>query len=160
MSSISQSRAALRIFGDDLVPDEISVLLGSRPTDSYSKGEVRHTSTGHVITRKTGMWKITAAPREPEDLDHQVHEVLSALSSDMAVWSTLNQKYQIDLFCGLFMEGSNEGCSLSVATMSALAARGIEVGFDIYAPDRPIDPSAPCPCESGKAYSQCCAPST
>ena len=160
MSSISRSRAALRIFGEHLDPDEISALLGSRPTDSYSKGEVRRTSSGHVVTRKAGMWSITASPREPEGLDDQVHEVLSGLSTDMAVWSTLNQKYRVDLFCGLFMEETNEGFSLSVATMSALAARGIEIGLDIYAPDRPIDPAAPCPCESGKAYSQCCAPST
>jgi hypothetical protein len=40
----------------------------------------------------------------------------------------------VDLFCGFFMEESAPGFTLSVRSLTALAARGIEAGFCIYGP--------------------------
>lgn len=39
MAAFDHSPAALRFFGDELVPDEISALLGANPTVSYQKGQ-------------------------------------------------------------------------------------------------------------------------
>jgi len=43
--------------------------------------------------------------------------------------------YKIDLFCGLFMGGSNEGISISPESMVALGLRHMELGLDIYGAD-------------------------
>jgi len=44
-------------------------------------------------------------------------------------------RFEVDIFCGLFMGSSNEGLSLSPRTLSALGQCGIELGLDIYGPD-------------------------
>jgi hypothetical protein len=80
------------------------------------------------------MWSLTAEPREPEDLDSQVAEIIGKLTQDIEVWTALSERFAIDLFCGLFMQESNEGLSLSPKTLMALADRNIEIGLDIYAP--------------------------
>jgi hypothetical protein len=82
-----------------------------------------------------GMWRLVASKREPEDLDGQIAELLSKLTDDLDVWASIARTYQLDLFCGLFMGGSNEGLSISPETMAALGLRHIELGLDIYGGD-------------------------
>ncbi len=97
-------------MGDDLVPDEISRLLGCPPTKSQAQGKVvRDQKTGRDYTKKFGMWRLAAADREPENLNEQVAELLSLVTQDLAVWSKLRRRFEIDLFCGLFMEQTNGG---------------------------------------------------
>ncbi len=54
------------------------------------------------------------------------------MSTNMETWKRITNKYKVDLFCGLFLEGMNEGFSLSPEVMLMLGQRGIEIGFDIY----------------------------
>jgi hypothetical protein len=133
MAHLARSVAALRIIGDDLVPEEVSSLLGAPPTRAERKGEAIPTKTGERIA-KTGGWRLEAMATEPENLDAQVSELLSLLTSDLEVWHTLRERYRLDLFCGWFMNESNEGVSISPSTLLALGQRGIELGLDIYAP--------------------------
>jgi hypothetical protein len=141
MAQLSRSLVSLRVTGGDLDPDEVSSLLGAVPTMSYRKGEPLKAGSLHF--RRTGMWNLKAAKRAPEDMDGQVEEILRQLTSNLEVWRALGERFEIDLFCGWFMEETNEGLSISPKTMSALAARGIELGVDIYAPrDEPPDPAS------------------
>jgi hypothetical protein len=43
-------------------------------------------------------------------------------------------KYRVDPFCGLFMDGGNEGLTISPASLVALGQRGIELALDVYGP--------------------------
>ena len=158
MAQINRSYATLRISGEDLVPSDVSKLLGYEASLVQIKGQVfvgKH--TGRERIAKSGMWRIQATNCEPEDLDFQISEILEKLSPDLAVWTALSKKYDIDLFCGLFMEVSNEGMEISTRSLSLLAGRGIRLGLDIYGPDD----GGPnyddlCPCGSGKKYGDCC----
>ena len=67
-------------------------------------------------------------------MDAQVHWIFSRLTSDLKIWKKLGEHYRIDLFCGLFLERANRGVTLAPETMAAIAARGAELGFDIYSP--------------------------
>jgi hypothetical protein len=158
MPQIAKSVATLRVFGDDLIPESVSAILGAIPTDSYRKGDVKLLRSGKELIYKTGMWRRGVPDREPEDLDGQVRELLAGLTSDLTAWRDLSERNKNDLFCSLFMEDSNEGFSLSVSTLSALAERGIELDLDVYAPSKELAASEPCPCGSGKTYGECCAP--
>ena len=120
-------------MGDDLIPEEISSLLGAEPTRAQRKGEALAAKSGVRIARSGG-WQLHATDTEPEDLDGQVVELLGTLSQDMLVWESLADRFRIDLFCGWFMKEGNEGVSISPATLRALGQRGIELGLDIYAP--------------------------
>jgi hypothetical protein len=133
MGPIHSSKATLRIFGDDVVPTEITRLLGSQPTTARAKGETWvGAKSGKEITARTGNWRLEASAREPEDLDGQVQELLGKLTQDLEVWAALAQRFRVDLFCGLFMKSANEGVDLSPATLAALGNRGIKLSLDIY----------------------------
>lgn len=139
MSAIGRSVAALRISGDALDPNEITVQIGSRPTTSYRKGDVRKTPRGGEIVRRFGMWLLEAEERKPGDVNAQIQEILSRVTPDLAVWKALSQKWDIDIFFGLFMNESNEGFPLSPSVMTSLGERNITIGFDIYAPSRELE---------------------
>lgn len=132
MGVIGHSVVTLRFFGDELVPDEITALLGADPTVSYRKGEeLVGSKTGILRTAKTGSWRLSAARREPEDVDAQILEVLGQLTQDLGVWESLSH-FEPDLFCGLFMGSSNDGLPLSAKALLSLGQRGIALGLDIY----------------------------
>ena len=132
MAAFDHSLITLRFFGDDLLPDEISALLGENPTASHHKGqELRGNQSGTVRIARTGSWRLSAPRREPEDLEAQIFEILDQLTGDLAVWQSL-ARFRPDLFCGLFMGSSNDGFSLSPRALLALGQRGIELGLDIY----------------------------
>jgi hypothetical protein len=134
MAHLRRSKVTLRIMGDALVPEEITALLGVSPTTAKTKGEkIVDRKTGKVRIAKSGMWRLCAMPREPEDMDGQIHEILSQMTNDLVVWQGIAKRFKIDLFCGLFMGCSNEGFMISPQSLAALGARGIEMGLDIYA---------------------------
>ncbi len=129
-----KSTVALRVFSDELEPRQVAALLGCEPSQSYRKGDL--VSPGRsTATRKYGMWSLATAEAEPEGLDQQIQSLLARLTPDPQVWQSLAAKYRVDLICGYFMSGSNQGFTLSTATLGALAQRRIEIGFDIYAPE-------------------------
>lgn len=132
MSAFDHSMAALRFFGDDLVPDEITALLRASPRESHHKGqELIGKRTGNKRITKTGSWRLRAIDRAPEDLEGQIFEILDQLTQDLSVWASLS-RYQPDLFCGLFMGSSNDGVTLSAKALLAIGQRGISLGLDTY----------------------------
>jgi hypothetical protein len=135
MPVLHRSVATLRIMGDDLIPAEITKLLGSEPTESQAKGDqIIAPKTGNIRIARSGMWRLHATEREPEDINGQVNEVLDKLTCDLNAWTEIAQRFKIDFFCGLFMDVGNEGIELSPQTMILLGQRGIKLGLDIYAP--------------------------
>lgn len=132
MGALDHSVATLRFSGDDLVPEEISELLGASPTESCRKGqELVGKRTGTVRIARTGSWRLSAVRREPEDLEAQVFEILDRLTPTISVWQSLS-RYEPDLFCGIFMASGNDGLPLSAKALLALGQRGIALGLDIY----------------------------
>ena len=134
MGAIHHSAASLRFFGEDLVPEEITALLGASPTRSCRRGDDTSTKAGIVRIAKTGSWRLHAERREPEDLEAQVFELLDQLTPDLEIWASLS-RYTPDLFCGIFMASRNDGFPLSAKALLALGERGIAMDLDIYSPD-------------------------
>ena len=136
MATISKTKVCLRVIGDDLIPNEISKLLGNEPTRMMIKGEpFSWSKQGKPRIAKSGMWRIEASEKIPGNLDEQISELLSQLTGNLDIWRSLSEKYTIDMFCGLFMEASMEGISLSAKSLLSLGQRGIEIDFDMYGPD-------------------------
>jgi hypothetical protein len=51
----------------------------------------------------------------------------------MGVWKALAARFRIDIFCGLFMEESNnEGLDLSPETLILLGERRFVLALDVY----------------------------
>ena len=132
MAVPDHSLATLRFFGDELVPEEISGLLGASPTVSYQKGqELIGSRTGTKRITKTGCWRLSAADRKPADLESQIFEILQQLNADLSIWASL-ARFEPNIYCGLFMGNRNDGTSLSAEALLALGQRGIALGLEIY----------------------------
>lgn len=134
MPQLQRSAAALRINGDGLVPDEISRIIGSEPSHSHRKGDRFVGPDGSTYQRKSGQWSLEATDRSPEDVNDQIAEILGRLTDDLTVWANLAANYRVDLFCGWFMAGRDEGLDILPENLSALGARGIKLSICLYAP--------------------------
>jgi hypothetical protein len=132
VAELARAVASLRITGDDLVPAEVTALLGAEPSNSFTRGEPQPLSQR---PRQFGLWSLQSASTEPADVDAQIDEILAQLTPDMTVWAELAQRFNVDLFCGWFMKWGNEGVSLDPASLTALGDRNILLDLDLYAGD-------------------------
>jgi hypothetical protein len=141
----NHSAVSLRIFGDELEPNEITALLKCLPSKSYRKGDFIknrdgvpnwNEHLGRYSMRKTGMWSLNAQPSEPADIEGQMRNLLAQLPADPEVWTNISQNlgFEIDFFCGFFLYRSNEGFELSADVLKELVIRHIKIGLDIYSP--------------------------
>lgn len=112
MAHLHRAVATLRISGDNLIPSEISVLLGTEPTLAREKGKEWRTPKGEFRIATFGQWHLNASDTKPENLDDQVAELLGKLRTDLSVWSKLSTTFEIDLFCGWFMQEGNDGVEI------------------------------------------------
>ena len=128
--SIDRSKVSLRIFGDELNPEEITELLKCKPSVSWKKGD---TIRGANKTR-TGRWSLESNLSDETDLEDKVWDILNRISADVEVWNSIKRMNSVDLFCGIFLETGNRGFGISVNLMKELSRLGIDIGFDIYAP--------------------------
>ena len=81
---------------------------------------------------------LQADETSPADLDMQVRAILNRLATEDSVWVALRTSYDLDLFCGWFMNHGNDGIAIEPETMSALGARGILLDIDLYGGDGDI----------------------
>jgi hypothetical protein len=54
------------------------------------------------------------------------------LTSNQDAWRDLSERFDGNLFVGLFLGGSNEGVVIGSETLTAISTRGLELGLDIY----------------------------
>jgi hypothetical protein len=128
---VYRTKASLRVFGDDLRPDDLTKLLGVPATSS----EVKGAPVGRTVSRRGG-WRLASPLSENVDLADHIRWLLDATTKDIAVWRDVTSRYSVDIFVGLFLHDLNEGLSLSADLMAELGARGIELGLDIYGLDQ------------------------
>jgi hypothetical protein len=132
---IGRIKVSVRVIGDDLDPAEVTRLFGVEPTFAARRGEARERH-GRPIVQRTGVWfhALTVDPTEEWELADAVDTLLARLPADPAIWRALGSRYQLDVFCGLFLRSENQGADLPPATLAALAERGLTLGLDIYGP--------------------------
>ena len=137
MAIVDSSVMCLRFFGDDLDPDEITGLLGRKPTSSERKGDVRVGKvTGQRLIARQGGWRLQASDQSGSDLESQLAEILAGMTRDIRVWVDLTSRFEADIFCGLFMKETNEGLAASPQALLLLGERGLKLSLDIYSPTK------------------------
>lgn len=133
LSRPDATKAALRIWGDSLDPDEISRLLGASPTTCERKGDrLVGKNARYKGVAKTGGWRLVVADCNSGNLDAQIKELFAQLSSDLSVWREIGRMHRIDVFCGVFMKTENDGLVFNPTTLRILGERGARLDIDIY----------------------------
>src|SRR5690348_2766692 len=122
MAKLQKSVVSLRIMGDQLRPDEVSSLLGASPTHAHLKGQSGQGIVGPKVdgvrVAKSGMWRIEASDQEPENIDGQIQQILGQMTNDLAVWHRITSEYRVDLFCGVWLSGWDNGLVLSPGSLA------------------------------------------
>jgi len=135
MPALNYTKASLRFLGDDLVPSEISFLLGQLPTQSEIKNNIRvGKATGQKRPAKSGGWRLKAPTQTDGDLDAQISALLGQLTNDLTVWRDLTARYKADVFCGLFLNTGADGLTMQPSTLQMLGDRGLKLEICIYEP--------------------------
>lgn len=66
-------------------------------------------------------------------LAEQIDGLLSHLTADLAVWTDLGRRFDMGLFCGVFLDDDNRVLRLDKHVVQRLAERELAIGLDIYA---------------------------
>jgi hypothetical protein len=124
---VDRFRIALRVYHEDLVPEEVTLLLQCQPTTAEAKG-----ARGRFPPKGRWLFEIQSKDLGDVDIEDGLKILFERLPADLKVWEALTTKYKVDIFCGLFLQAENRGFGLSAEMSKMLADRGIEIGFDIY----------------------------
>lgn len=135
MAVVGETRASLRFFGDDLDQEDVSRLLQGQPTDYARKGDMQvYPKSGRQSVARTGKWLRKVEAQVPGNLELQIRQLVLDLTPDLEIWRDLSARYTGNVFVGMFMDDTNEGCDLSAESLQYLSERGLAPWLDIYNP--------------------------
>jgi hypothetical protein len=122
----------LAILSKDLVPSEVTRLMGCEPDDASEAGKPLY--CGSTKRTKLGQWSLELRPEDTDEWDcgNAMMELLQRLPSDIGLWKKLTRRYKVDVTFALLMTSSNKGFVLSPQVLKYLGDRGVTAGFDVY----------------------------
>lgn len=136
--SLQRAGVTLLINGDDLRPEELSVVLGVQPVLGVRKGEtfMSRGRSGTTVTARTGMWHFGTGDREPPNIDEQITELLGSLRDGADLWIDLTNRFSCYVTVGAWFTDDSwtGGLVLEPKALGMLAERRLAIDFDMYAP--------------------------
>ena len=125
-----ETYATLRIYHDELDPEQISKALSLTPSDAQRKGDAL--SSGRVLP--TGGWFLSSKDRvTSKDIRRHIVWILDQLDANKEALSLLqNQHYEMNIFCFWASASGHGGPQLDHEIMKRLASLRLDVGFDLY----------------------------
>lgn len=130
MSKIDKTVVSIRFFGKDLDPKSIGELLCFTESEQFEIN-VKNRKNGWVV------WSIRIENDEP--LEKQIEALFAQFTNEIKLWELAEENAKADIFCGLFLDGWNQGFDLTPKIMKELSERNLEISFDIYAPTKSWD---------------------
>jgi hypothetical protein len=115
-----RATASIRLKGDDLVPSEVSALLGCAPALSYRKGEPMPLRGAKPPLGRTGFWSTNSGVPDGRPLEEHILGLIDKLPAPVEVWQRLGRKYRMDCFCAVFLTQANQGVELSAESLQWL----------------------------------------
>ena len=139
MSKVCWSTGALRIFGADLEPDDITQLLGTAPTKSYRRGDPIYPPK-NVKPRPVGAWILETDKewKEGDRLNDGIRALLRSLPGDVTLWQDLARRFDMDMYCGTYVTDTSPEFRLERDTLKMLADRDLQFEICIYIDDDSI----------------------
>jgi hypothetical protein len=76
------------------------------------------------------MWMLEL--RLAKSLEDQLAQLMTLVAVDVAVWRSVVDGFDVDVYCGVYLQSDNEGIEIAPEMLAWLAERSLSVGFDIY----------------------------
>lgn len=130
--SCHETFVTLRIYSDNISPEEISKSLKTNPSESVSKGDVYGIKTRKI--RNHNGWFLTSEGFvESKDCRRHFDFLADKITSLKPNFKELQNKgCQIDISCFWSSENGQGGPTLSPKQLKKLAQLELEIWFDIY----------------------------
>jgi Domain of unknown function (DUF4279) len=128
---VDECSVTLLFRGVELVPDDITKVLGINPTRSFQKNDV---SRGRIYDKLQthGLWVYRCQRIAGKELETEINELLDQLPADLELWQNLTNCYGAELFCGLWLKRYNRSLSFSPQTLQRISERGLVLDLDVY----------------------------
>jgi hypothetical protein len=125
-----ETYSTLRIYSDNVSPEQVSAVLGVEPTSSFRKGEAFGT---HGLVRKMNGWFYTTERRlASKDTRRHIDAILKTLEGKARAVELLAAKGCAFDLCSYWLSVGQGGPALWPHQMRSLGELGIEVWWDIY----------------------------
>jgi Domain of unknown function (DUF4279) len=126
----AKTHSTLRVFSDDIAPDEITKLLQIKPTDAFQKGDSH--SHGRLQRKANGWFYSTKELCSSKDTRRHIDLILTALDGKVDSVEKLHLKgCNIDITTYWVSNGQG-GPWLMPQQMLKLGTLGIGVWWDMY----------------------------
>jgi hypothetical protein len=127
MTELDRTIVSIRFSGQDLDPKKLGEVLGFIESETIE-------STIKRLKSRVVVWSIKFKNNETLPLEEKIEALLTRFTNEINVWKHATKDVKADIFCGLFLDGWNEGFSLSSNILKEISDRNIRIGFDIYSP--------------------------
>jgi hypothetical protein len=128
-----ETHSTLRVFSDDLAPEEISRVLQIEPTESFRTGDAH--SQGKLRRKANGWLYSTQKICDSKDTRRHIDTILSKLEGKQDVVASMqSQGCKFDI-TSYWVSTGQGGPWLMPQQMLKLGRLGIEVWWDIYFSD-------------------------
>jgi hypothetical protein len=125
--------ASLRLFGDGLIPDEVSRLLRLAPTEAAPKGFKTLAPSGKTRVAPTGRWILeTEGKVSSTDLEQHVAWLLDRLEASGVVPLDIPGVTRADVSCYWLSATGNGGPEFSAELLGRLSRLCLALNLDIY----------------------------
>ncbi len=129
-SACERTYATLRIYPDSITPDEVSKLLGLKPTRTSLAGAK---SKQHV----NGWFLSTQGQLESRDCRKHIDWLLDQIELVQTEFiELLTKEVRVDIFCFWVSSTGNGGPTISPLQMSRLVKFNLTVSWDIWLPEQ------------------------
>ena len=123
--------ARLRVMGEELDPQAITLALGVEPTRTQVRGELPAPGSNHPY-KYSGWFLETQGNVQSRDVRRHIDWLLSKVVGKGETFSKLRSEGHLtDVCCPWFSIGQG-GPTLGAAQMSGLSELGVELWFDVY----------------------------
>jgi hypothetical protein len=118
--------ASLRIHGDIHDLDEITKIVGVKPTRSHLKGDKR---SERARPYKQAMWSYEPNIHEEESLSKHLNALWDAIGENAEAIKKLKEKYRVDIFCGYRSDCDHAGFEVDCSSLRIF--KELEVPFAV-----------------------------
>lgn len=128
-----------RVTGSEVDPNEISVLLGLKPSSGHRRGDPHFGNEGRRYADfSEGLWALETTLEKTRPLKEHLDELGFLLADKEAILRGLRARaYDLEIFVGVFDIKNGDEVGLSAAQMRMWADLGVDIGFDLYTWNEP-----------------------
>lgn len=124
--------ATLRIASKAISVDDISTVMGVRPSESYDIGDVISKRSPTPTLRTESVWLFSSGVPDAQPLEDHIEELLAFSEQRAFNLKQLSSECDIEMFCTFSTFNGQGGFVLDKFAAQRVAKLGIDLVFDLY----------------------------